>query len=293
MGISLTKNLGKSKDVNGKNVNDNTDNTNVNIQDPYLYPLYPVWGHEYMYSWYEKIFNNKPLKMVWAGDSITQGTGVLDVNYQRHNLAKKIMTLGGYNPELITSINAGHGSQHTATWLGYADLDAETSDDITPVGGFLAEDMSRNPDLYVIGYGLNDGSNNHFKGLTWQEKIDGFERRLREGLGRIRTNLTYPSGPSYNKSADELAIIICMPTSSNSSSGGQNPKDWQDKIRPIIQKACRDFKCAFVDFTARQYDHAFSNKWSWNGDYVHPNDIATADYMSMLADLLFPLLLHK
>lgn len=271
-----------------------TDGTElIKTQDPYVYPLYPVWGHEYMYSWYKKIFNNKHLTMVWVGDSTTLGTGVLDVNYQRHNLAKKIMTLGGYNPELITSINAGHGSQHTATWLGYADLDDETSDDITPVGGFLAEDMSRNPDLYVIGYGLNDGSKNHFKGLTWQEKIDGFESRLREGLGRIRTNGTYQSGPSYNKSADELAIIICMPTSSNSANGGQTPQSWQDRIRPIIQRACRDFKCAFVDFTARQYDHAFSSSWSGNGDYVHPNDIANADYMSMLADLLFPLLLHK
>ena len=71
------------------------------------------------------------------------------------------------------------------------------------------------------------------------------------------------------------------------------PQNWVDRIRPIIQRLCRDYKCAFVDIAARQHDHEFSTNWSISGDGVHPNTVTGADYMSIFADLLFPPLLHK
>lgn len=244
------------------------------------YQLSHVWGHEYLYSWYKRIAENEDLTMVWSGDSTTLGSGSWE-EFRRHNLGKKIMTLGGYPTEKITSINSGHGTQHTGNWLG-----GVYDDDKRTENGFLDEDMQISPDLYVLAWGINDGSTNHFPEMTWQERIDGFEFRLREGLERIR-------GSVYNKTPDDLAIIICTPNSTNATATGQINRQWQDKIRPLIKKACRDYNCAFVDIGARQYDHEFSNSWSTNDDRVHPTDIANADYMSMFSDLLFPLLMHK
>lgn len=249
------------------------------VHDYNLYPLYPVWGHEYLWSWYEKLRLNEAVTMVWAGDSTTQN-GNLALGYKRDELATKIMTLGGYPNELITSINSGQGTQHTGNWLG-GDLD---EDKRTP-NGFLYEDMALNPDLYVLAYGFNDGSNGHFPELSWQERIDRFEENMIEGLERIR-------GTQYNRTPNDMAIIICTPISGNGA-GLQTAQTWGDRVRPIIQRLCREYKCAFVDIAARQYDRTFSTAWSSNGDGVHPLETANADYMSMFADLLYPLLLHK
>ena len=245
-----------------------------------LYPSYPVWGHEYLYSWYEKLRTNQAVKMTWAGDSTTNGSDVV-TGFKRHELGKKIMTLGGYDETLVTTINAGHGSQHTGNWLG----GIKDEDKRTP-NGFLDEDMQGNPDLYVFAYGFNDGSNSHFPSLSWQERIDRFEENLIEGLERIR-------GAQYNKSPDDMAIILCTPIAAYDSGRGNTPPVWNDKIRPIIQKACRDYNCAFVDITARQYDHEFSSSWSTNGDMVHPTATTNADYMSMFEPLIFPRLLQN
>lgn len=245
-----------------------------------LYPSYPVWGHEYLYSWYEKLRTNQAVKMTWAGDSTTNGSDV-ETGFKRHELGKKIMTLGGYDETLVTTINAGHGSQHTGNWLG-----GDKDEDKRTPNGFLDEDMQGNPDLYVFAYGFNDGSNSHFPSLSWQERIDRFEENLIEGLERIR-------GAQYNKSPDDMAIILCTPIAAYDSGRGNTPPVWNDKIRPIIQKACRDYNCAFVDITARQYDHEFSSSWSTNGDMVHPTATANADYMSMFEPLIFPRLLQN
>lgn len=245
-----------------------------------LYPSYPVWGHEYLYSWYDKLRNNQAVKMTWAGDSTTNNSDMPE-EYRRHSLGKKLMMLGGYDEALVTTINAGHGSQHTGNWLG-----GDKDEDKRSPNGFLDEDMQGNPDLYVFSYGFNDGSNSHFGGLSWQERIYRFEENLIEGLERIR-------GSKYNKSPEDMAIILCTPIAAYDSGRGNTPPVWNDKIRPIIQKACRDYNCAFVDITARQYDHEFSSSWSTNGDMVHPTATANVDYMSMFEPLIMPRLLHK
>ena len=242
-------------------------------------PMYPVWGHEYMWSWYEKLRLGQSVKMTWAGDSTTLNSG-LDGAYTRSNLAKKIMILGGYDESLVTSINSGHGTQHTGNWLG-----GDKDEDKRTEHGFLYDDMQGNPDLYVLAYGFNDGSNGHFPELSWQERLDRFEENMREGLERIR-------GEQYDKSPDDMAIIICTPISGNGA-GLQTNLTWGDRVRPIIQRLCREYKCAFVDIAARQRDRSFSTLWSTNGDKVHPLETANADYMSMFSDLLYPLLLHK
>ncbi|TSB47121.1 SGNH/GDSL hydrolase family protein [Alkalicoccobacillus porphyridii] len=246
-------------------------------RDVLKYPQSKVWGHEYLYGWYKKIAEDENLVMTWAGDSTTANSGISDVSYHRNNLGKKILTLGGYESEKITSLNRGFGGRHTGDWLA----------------DYLDGDIASNPDLLVLGYGLNDGGTNYFPGTTITQRVQSFEQRLREGLGRIRRNHTFPSGASYNRNADQLSIIICTPVSTNNENNSRTPEKWHNYIRPVIQKACRDFQCAFVDLAAHQYDRKYSSAWSTSGDNVHPDHVSTADYMSVFKDILMPYTLQK
>lgn len=248
-----------------------TGQVNYETLDYYKFPLSKVWGHEYLYSWYKKIKNDEYIKMVWAGDSTTENAFIRDKNFHRNNLAKKIMILGGYDESKIISLNHGHGANHTRNWLDT----------------HLANDMVENPDLYIFGYGLNDGGSNYFPGSTIQERLDGFEQRLRDGLTQIR------SSDGYNKKPEEMAIILCMPVTTNNPDRGRIKEDWHNNVRPIIQKAARDFQCAFVDIALHQYDRTYSSEWSSNGDNVHPDEVSTADYMSLFKELLIPYALQK
>lgn len=259
-----------------------------NVNEEYIYPKYPVWGSEYLYSWYQKLMNNENVKIVCSGDSTTWNGST---GYTRDALMKKILIKGGYDTSKITSINAGHGSMWTGQWLNGEIYPPDTPQSV-PEYGYLNEDMQRNPDIYVLAWGINDGSPIHIQNVDWNERARQFEERYREGLNRIRTNGEYTSGPSYNKSMIDLPIIICTPVSTDSQSGIKNEL-WQNKIRGIIQRLCREYKCAFFDVSAVQYDHSSYSNWSLNGDKLHPNDLCNMILMSEIKDLLFPILLHK
>src|SRR5699024_2502775 len=120
-------------------------------------------------------------------------------------------------------------------WLG-----GDKDEDKRTENGFLDEDMQGNPNLYAFAYGFNDDSNSHIPGLSWQERIDRIEENIIEGLERIR-------GAQYNKSPDDMAIILCTSIAAYDTGRRNSPAVWTDKIRPIIQKSCRDYYCAFVD----------------------------------------------
>ena len=232
-------------------------------QDYSTPPIYH-WGTEYLHSWYQKVIDKQPIKMVWGGDSTTFGAQLLD-GYKRNQLGKKIMLQGGYTNSDVTSLNKGHGENTTQNWLDT----------------WLDEDLAENPDLYVVAYGLNDGGSNYFSGTPEQRAI-GFESRLRQGLAKIRGL----------KTQFELPVIVTMPVSTNSNSSSRTTKDWHDIIRPIVQKACRDYECCYVDFAMFQYDRTGGATWSANGDTIHPNRYATVHYMSLLSEVLYPTLLQ-
>lgn len=253
----------------------------------FKYPLYPIWGHEYLSAWYYKMYmssSQTSFKIVCAGDSTTKN-GSSDV------YIKRLMTLRGYKDENINCLNMGVDGQQTLSWIGYNDKD-EMTGETTPQYGYLHKQMQESPDLLIIGYGLNDGSNIQFPDLSFEERAANFESRLREGLGRIRTDNTYESGPSYNKSADELSIIIVTPISVSSSNNAKTEATadkWCKLVNPIIKRVCRDFQCAYADFTAREYDHEWSKKWSISKDGVHPDSFIQKEMISMLSDLICPI----
>ena len=253
----------------------------------FKYPLYPIWGHEYLSAWYYKMYmssSQTSFKIVCAGDSTTKN-GSTDV------YIKRLMTLRGYKDENINCLNMGVDGQQTLSWIGYNDKD-EMTGETTPQYGYLHKQMQESPDLLIIRYGLNDGSNIQFPDLSFEERAANFESRLREGLGRIRTNNTYESGPSYNKSANELSIIIVTPISVSSSNNAKTEATadkWCKLINPIIKKVCRDFQCAYADFTTREYDHEWSKNWSISKDGVHPDSFIQKEMISMLSDLICPI----
>lgn len=253
----------------------------------FKYPPYPIWGHEYLSAWYYKMYmssSHTSFKIVCAGDSTTK-------NGSRDIYIKRLMTLRGYKDENINCLNMGVNGQQTLSWIGHNDKD-EMTGETTPQYGYLHKQMQESPDLLIIGYGLNDGSNIQFPDLSFEERAANFESRLREGLGRIRTNNTYESGPSYNKSADELSIIIVTPISVSSSNNAKTEATadkWCKLINPIIKKVCRDFQCAYADFTTREYDHEWSKNWSISKDGVHPDSFIQKEMISMLSDLICPI----
>ena len=253
----------------------------------FKYPPYPIWGHEYLSAWYYKMYmssSQTSFKIVCAGDSTTK-------NGSRDIYIKRLMTLRGYKDEKVNCLNMGVDGQQTLSWIGYNDKD-EITGETTPQYGYLHKQMQESPDLLIIGYGLNDGSNIQFPNLSFEERAANFESRLREGIGRIRTNNTYESGPSYNKSADELSIIIVTPisvSSSNKAKTEATADKWCKLINPIIKKVCRDFQCAYADFTTREYDHEWSKNWSIYKDGVHPDSFIQKEMISMLSDLICPI----
>lgn len=269
------------------------DNTPVEKEkNIFEFPNYPVWGHEYMINWYKMILDESDLTMSFAGDSTTHGAGVVSEPFKRHNIAKKIMVKGGYEATKITTLNKGHEATHTGNWISDTTYPQREGIDPIPQYGYLHEDMQEKPNIYVVGHGINDGSSKHWEGTTLQQRIDGFESRLREGLGRIRTNGTYPSGPSYGRGPDDLTIILTMPNSTYREDNEVMPELWHNAIRPIMKKLAREFKCGFVDIAQRQYDHQFTNSWS-SSDFIHPIDATNADYMSLFNDILYPIGLQK
>ena len=253
----------------------------------FKYPPYPIWGHEYLSAWYYKMYmssSQTSFKIVCAGDSTTK-------NGSRDIYIKRLMTLRGYKDEKVNCLNMGVNGQQTLSWIGYNDKD-EITGETTPQYGYLHKQMQESPDLLIIGYGLNDGSNIQFPNLSFEERAANFESRLREGIGRIRTNNAYESGPSYNKSADELSIIIVTPISVSSSNNAKTEATadkWCKLVNPIIKKVCRDFQCAYADFTTREYDHEWSKNWSISKDGVHPDSFIQKEMISMLSDLICPI----
>ena len=261
--------------------------TKLKTFDQYKFPLVPVWGHEYMYSWYEKLFNNANIKMVWAGDSTTSEYPTVWDGYRRYELGAKILRLGGYESAKITNVNNGRGSSVSGSWIGVE------GDIWYAAGGQLADQMALNPDILFVGFGINDRNYNSTT-LSISERLTVFENNMREGLTRIRGSVAQPTGAAYNKSADVLAVVLVMPITNDDA------RDWWlVHVRTILQKLAREFCCGFVDATARHYDHSFSLNWSWHQaepyepDGIHPSPITNADWCSMMADLVFPLCLHK
>ena len=265
--------------------------------DIYKYPIYPAWGHEYLNSWYEKLYKNENVVISVDGDSTTEEGISFWNGGRRVDMIEKILKIGKYTNYTIHK--NGYGARTTGTYVGAFFNSTHPSDATNYPNGTLDLTMQQNPDLIVFGYGINDASTNLFPNTTIQERLDQSKAWLEEALKRIRGNVSVNGRPSYNKSADELAIILCTPIQAENGTG-RGRDNWQQYQRQIFMELARTYHCAFYDVTARHYDHKFSGAWSQNNttndrkfDNIHPTPWTNADIFSGIQDLLFPMCLWK
>lgn len=284
-------------------VNNDTVTTTTTAFDYYKYPFTPIWGHEYLEHWYEKIYDGiNNIAIALDGDSITQGyaplSKVQDAFFGMRDYAlKRIMKAGNYDLNKLTIRNNGVGGRNTNEWVGNPTYALSSYLSSYP-NGFLHTSMSYNPDLLIIGYGMNDADKNHsmFVGLTLEQRLNLFKTNMEEGLKRIRGNVSVNGRPSYNKSVKDLSIIITLPTMGTVYNTGRTNLEWFQNVRLIIQDLCRRYECAFADFTMRTYAHNDMSIKVWstlNSDGIthgpiHPNKYSMAQIMSQLQDLIYP-----
>ena len=284
-------------------VSNDTVTTTTTAFDYYKYPLTPIWGHEYLEHWYEKIYDGvNNISIALDGDSITAGyaplSSVQDTFFGMKDYAlKKIMKAGNYDLKKLSILNNGFGGRNTNEWVGNPTYALPYYLQKYP-NGFLQTSMEHNPDLLIIGWGMNDADKNHtkFAGLTLEQRLNLFKTNMEEGLQRIRGNTSVNGRPAYNKTVKDLAIIITLPTVGTVYNTGRTYVEWFQNVRPIIQELCRKYECAFADFTARTYAHNDMSIKTWsalNSDGVtygpiHPNKYSMAQIMSQLQDLIYP-----
>lgn len=284
-------------------VSNDTVTTTTTAFDYYKYPVTPIWGHEYLEHWYEKIYDGvNNISIALDGDSITAGyaplSSVQDTFFGMKDYAlKKIMKAGNYDLKKLSILNNGFGGRNTNEWVGNPTYALPYYLQKYP-NGFLQTSMEHNPDLLIIGWGMNDADKNHtkFAGLTLEQRLNLFKTNMEEGLQRIRGNTSVNGRPAYNKTVKDLAIIITVPTVGTVANTGRTYVEWFQNVRPIIQELCRKYECAFADFTSRTYAHNDMSIKTWsalNSDGVtygtiHPNKYSMAQIMSQLQDLIYP-----
>ena len=257
-------------------------------RNAWKYPLTPTWGNEYLAPWYEKLFNEVSVVIDLEGDSVTQGEN----GGYRKKFIEKIMRIGGYSN--FTVFNNGKGSRSTNEWVGTGNYYAKDSDHTDFPLGILDVGMTQNPDIMICAYGLND-SVIDTTNLTVKQRLDIFETNYREALERIRGSEPVNGRPAYNRSADDLCIILCMPTTCKESAHPDRSKDkWHIYVKEIIMNLCREYHCAFCDFSYFMFDHNWSDCWgSKNPTYspptLHPSPSYTMAYTSLIQPMLFPI----
>lgn len=216
-----------------------------------------VDGREYLWPYWNKVLTRSDCTVVLSGDSTTQGVGISAAPYLPQNLLYSLSLDAGVKNQSI--INEGHASQHTGTW------------DST----YVLSDMSQNPDLYVVRWGINDVSS----GRT----AANFETSLRSGLAKVRAHT--------NGGIDDCTVILMVPNTISEDTYGRN-EVWVETIRPIIRKAARDFHCVYFDtYELLKDGETGTGRWLDNPSSlggIHPTDTMNAMIFGALAEVLWP-----
>lgn len=134
------------------------------------------------------------------------------------------------------------------------------------VSGTKISDMNAIPDisptsgLFIIKYGINDGTNPEATRLTT------FATDLRAKLAQIRA--------TTNGGLDRLAILLVGPNSTSDTPNGRDER-WYEQLRGIYVQAARDYQCAYFDTYAWLKDsRGAASLWMDNpygdGRAIHP-----------------------
>ena len=149
------------------------------VRNWYEYPMIPVWGHEYLHSWYLKIFENENVRVAVDGDSTTsENSSFWQAKYGRRvDILAKMFKIAQYPADKVIINNNGYGSRATGEWVGTGEFYYYESDKTEAPNGFLDKTMKQNPDLLIFGYGLNDASRNAAAGDSVEVRVNRFVQR--------------------------------------------------------------------------------------------------------------------
>ena len=261
--------------------------TNFEMYDIYKYPPLTVWGHEYLESWYQKIYNGNNVVIACDGDSTTEGGSLNDIA-KRHMIVKRIMTdIAKYPSSKLTVHNNGRGSRCTGDYVG-SDFGGIGTDSTDYPNGLMEMDINQNADLIISMYGVNDLTKN-ISTKNIQERLNDYEANLTEFLQRLRgaTTETVNGRPCYGKSIDDTCVILVVPVITRVGIYSDGGDWWSYHCRRVIQKLCREYQCGFFDPTVFGYDH--KNVSNWSDDKLHPNGPTTCQFMSDIQPLLIPM----
>ena len=219
-----------------------------------------IFGREYLTFYQKKLLNRAhptdPMSVLLSGDSTTQGLFV-DAPYI---IGALLNTMTVYNKYTNISYGtSGHSSNTVNDWITT----------------WLTPDLATNPDLYIVRWGIVDGSD----GRTVTQYIDD----LRTGLTTIRAA----------KDVSQQSILLMTPNSTSNSLNGADEK-WYEQINKGIRQAARDFQCCFIDTYALWQDSRNATAWmdtNIGGHpeiHIHPQDIMNVWIASVLFDVIYP-----
>jgi len=235
-----------------------------------------VLGAEYLYAFQNKLQLRTTSTIRFCGDSTTAGDAIVNSYNTIDQLVQQVIGDHGFATSVV---NAGHSGITTEQW--------RTT--------YLSGDLSSNPDMMVIRYGINEpgwlksgsaGTLNAYESeFATRNDITNFTNSLRTALTTIRAA----------KNVSQLSIILMVPNSTSDSPNGRDEK-WYEQVSRVVRQAARDFQCAFIDTYALWRDsRTAAGLWMDNaalpspdGRAIHPLDIMNQWIASVIGDMVVP-----
>lgn len=241
-----------------------------------------VFGQEYLAPFHNLLISQtvtptrKPIA-IFSGDSTTYGLGNgVDADFTIWSLVARAATERGLQtPYGINVMNGGHPGWNTEQWRT----------------GALAADLTLNPDLLVLRWGINDpgwlqdGTAPPLDaGQSYPNRrtASDYLASLRAGLATIRAS----------RDLSSLSIVLMSPSSTSDTPNGRDEM-WYEAIIPGIKQAARDFHCCFIDTYGHLRDsRPAANIWMddpfADGRAIHPHNTMSAWIAGLVADVIFP-----
>lgn len=228
-----------------------------------------IFGTEYLSSFHKKLYANQTassptaLKIIFSGDSTTAGGDEGNDTAIDQVCAK--LAARDYIPNL-TFINHGYGGQGTVNWLG----------------GYLADDLSLNPHVYILRWGINDTN-----GSTPQQLLD----RMDTGLSTIRSN--------SNFTKDKLAIILCSMNTTTDDNQNHQGEIFNEEYNKGLRVLARKYCCCYMDLYALWQDarngQDYFNPYAVDrpNELIHPGKSLKVLIACKTYEVLFPLFYRR
>ena len=226
----------------------------TNAVDPGLYSG-RVFGLEYLYAHYTNLIGKGQVKVYLSGDSTTYGNGITNQDFLPQAIIDKVWR--DRWPRYLIS-NIAHSGDSIESYR---------------TNGYLASDIANYaPKLWVIRFGINDGSANP----------NNFQTNLWIALNQIRTTLP----------VTVCSILLVTPESANDDPDNRG-RSWLLTVNPIIRQAARQFQCAFYDAYADNQESLvmgfdYNQPYGGTNRAIHGYEPVKLQTWSKIADILIP-----